>query len=117
MNNHVIERGEVYYADLSPVIGCEQKGVRPVLIVQNNIGNQHSPTTIVVPITGKHDQSNLPTHVQIPHNHEGLSRHSVVLVEQIRTIDRKRLRKKICRIDENVLEKVEEAILISLGLS
>lgn len=117
MQEDSIRRGDVFYADLSPVIGCEQRGVRPVLIIQNDVGNQHSPTTIVVAITGKNDRSNLPTHVPIPQQEASLNKNSVVLVEQIRTIDKQRLRKKICSLNDDVLKKVDEAIKISLALT
>ncbi|MZQ75934.1 MAG: PemK family transcriptional regulator [Peptoclostridium sp.] len=111
-----LKRGDIYYADLSPVIGSEQGGVRPVLIVQNDIGNKYSPTVIVAAITAKIDKAKLPTHVEIKANEYGLVKDSVVLLEQIRTIDKKRLREKIGSFDEKLMLKVDEALQISLGL-
>nr|WP_038602185.1 type II toxin-antitoxin system PemK/MazF family toxin [Peptoclostridium acidaminophilum] len=111
-----LKRGDIYYADLSPVIGSEQGGVRPVLIVQNDIGNKYSPTVIVAAITAKIDKAKLPTHVEIKANEYGLVKNSVVLLEQIRTIDKRRLREKIGSFDEKLMLKVDEALQISLGL-
>ncbi len=112
-----IKRGEVFYADLSPVVGSEQGGVRPVLIVQNNIGNRHSPTVIAAAITSKTGKSQLPTHIPISSNDCGLTRDSVVLLEQLRTIDKKRLREKTGALPDNRLHQVDSALGISLGLS
>lgn len=112
----VIKRGDVFYADLSPVIGSEQGGIRPVLIIQNDIGNKYSPTVIVAAITSQINKAKLPTHVEISGNECGLAKDSVVLLEQIRTIDKKRLREKIGHLDTETLKKVNEALEISLGL-
>lgn len=112
-----IKRGDIYYADLSPVIGSEQGGVRPVLIIQNDIGNKYSPTTIIAPITSKIIKSALPTHIDInPSKQNGLEVVSVILLEQIRTIDKKRFREHIGRLDKKMVEKVDEALKISLQL-
>ncbi|WP_026487447.1 type II toxin-antitoxin system PemK/MazF family toxin [Caldanaerobius polysaccharolyticus] len=112
----VIRRGDVFYADLSPVIGSEQGGVRPVLIIQNDIGNKYSPTVIVAAITSQINKAKLPTHVEITGTDIGLSKDSVILLEQVRTIDKKRLREKIGHLESDVMEKVNEAIQISMGL-
>ncbi|KAB2951837.1 type II toxin-antitoxin system PemK/MazF family toxin [Heliorestis acidaminivorans] len=111
-----IRRGEVYYAELNPVVGSEQGGTRPVLIIQNDIGNQYSPTTIVAAITSQISKAKLPTHVEVPSSRSGLDRDSVVLLEQIRTIDKTRLREKIGLLDEDMMSKVAQALEISLGL-
>lgn len=112
-----IRRGDVFYAQLNPVIGSEQGGVRPVLIVQNDIGNQYSPTTIVAAITSQIMKAKLPTHVEISADKSGLEKDSVILAEQIRTIDKSRLKQKIVSLDEDMMEKVNTAIEISLGLT
>lgn len=112
----VIRRGDVFYADLSPVIGSEQGGVRPVLIIQNDIGNKYSPTVIVAAITSQINKAKLPTHVEITGTDIGLSKDSVILLEQVRTIDKKRLREKIGHLESDIMEKVNEAIQISMGL-
>ncbi|MBM7582545.1 mRNA interferase MazF [Caldicoprobacter guelmensis] len=112
----IVRRGEIYYADLSPVVGSEQGGVRPVLIVQNDIGNKYSPTVIVAAITSQINKAKLPTHVELSASEYGLPKDSVILLEQIRTIDKKRLREKICTLSPEVMEKVNEALQISLGL-
>lgn len=109
-----MRRGDIYYADLTPVIGSEQGGVRPVLIIQNNVGNRFSPTTIVAAITSKKDKTEIPTHVSV--KIEGLSRTSVVLLEQIRTIDRTRLRTYVNSVDNKVLQQIDKALSISIGL-
>lgn len=111
-----IKRGDLYYADLSPVVGSEQGGVRPVLIIQNNIGNKYSPTVIVAAITSQINKAKLPTHIEISANEYGLNKDSVILLEQIRTIDKKRLREKIGYLDENMMVKVDNSLQISLGL-
>jgi mRNA interferase MazF len=111
-----VKRGDVYYADLSPVIGSEQGGVRPVLVIQNDIGNKYSPTIIVAAITSQINKAKLPTHVEIRASEYGLSKDSVVLLEQIRTIDKKRLREKIGRFNDEMMGKVDECLKISLGL-
>ena len=110
-----ISRGDIFYADLSPVVGCEQGGIRPVLILQNDIGNRHSPTTIVCAITGK-PKKPLPTHAAIA-GAGRLSRESFALLEQIRTIDRIRLRERIGRLDAHEMEKIDQALFISVGLA
>ena len=112
----VIKRGDIFYADLSPVIGSEQGGVRPVLIVQNDIGNKYSPTVIVAAITSQINKAKLPTHIEISAQDYGLAKDSVILLEQIRTIDKKRLREKIGHLDDELMEKVNEALNISFGL-
>ena len=112
----IIKRGDIFYADLSPVIGSEQGGVRPVLIVQNDIGNKYSPTVIAAAITSQINKAKLPTHIEISAQEYGLAKDSVILLEQIRTIDKKRLREKIGRLDDELMEKVNEALSISFGL-
>lgn len=109
------KRGEVYYADLSPVVGCEQGGVRPVLIVQNDVGNKYSPTIIVAAITSQINKAKLPTHVEISSQEYGLPKDSVVLLEQIRTIDKQRLRDRVCQLAPEVMERVNESLRVSLG--
>ncbi|MVB11740.1 PemK-like, MazF-like toxin of type II toxin-antitoxin system [Caprobacter fermentans] len=111
-----ISRGDVFYADLMPVIGCEQGGIRPVLIIQNNIGNRYSPTVIVAAITSRMEKISLPTHVPLTGEHIGLRQHSIVMLEQIRTIDRSRLRAYLGRIGGECLRSVDEALGVSLGL-
>ena len=112
----IVKRGDVFFADLSPVVGSEQGGVRPVLIIQNDIGNRFSPTVIVAAITAQIQKAKLPTHVEIDAKSYGFDRDSVILLEQIRTIDKQRLTDKITHLDEEMMEKVHEAIQISLGL-
>lgn len=112
----IVKRGDVYYADLSPVIGSEQGGVRPVLVVQNDIGNKYSPTIIVAAITSQINKAKLPTHIEISSSDYGLPKDSVVLLEQIRTIDKKRLREKIGHFDEDMMNKVDDCLKISIGL-
>lgn len=111
----MIKRGEIYFADLSPVIGSEQGGVRPVLVVQNNVGNKYSPTIIAAAITSQLEKAKLPTHIQLPAEKFGLLKDSVVLLEQIRTLDKKRLKEKIGELPISMMTKVNEALLISLG--
>ena len=111
----MLKRGEIYYADLSPVVGSEQGGLRPVLVVQNDIGNKYSPTVIVVAITSQLDKAKLPTHIELGKNF-GLAKDSVALMEQIRTIDKRRLQEKIGEIDELKMNQINSAIQISLGL-
>ncbi|MGN0519091.1 MAG: type II toxin-antitoxin system PemK/MazF family toxin [Acutalibacteraceae bacterium] len=111
-----IKRGDIYYADLSPVVGSEQGGVRPVLIVQNDVGNRFSPTVIAAAITSQQAKANLPTHIQLGTDTSGLSKNSVVLLEQIRTIDKKRLKEKMGYLDETSMNRVNQAISISFGL-
>ena len=112
----IVRRGDIFYADLSPVIGSEQGGVRPVLVIQNDIGNKYSPTIIIAAITSQINKAKLPTHVEITGQAYGLPKDSVVLLEQIRTIDKKRLREKIGRFDEEMMKYVDDALRISLGL-
>ncbi len=112
----VIKRGDIYYADLSPVIGSEQGGVRPVLVVQNDVGNKYSPTVIAAAITSQINKAKLPTHIEIGALEYGLAKDSVILLEQIRTIDKRRLREKIGHLDEELMEKVNSALEISFGL-
>ena len=112
-----VKRGEIYYADLSPVIGSEQGGVRPVLIVQNDIGNKYSPTVIVSAITSQINKAKLPTHVEISSEEYGLNRDSVVLLEQIRTLDKRRLKEKIGHMTDVDMKKVDKALSISLNLN
>ncbi|MEG2348047.1 MAG: type II toxin-antitoxin system PemK/MazF family toxin [Clostridia bacterium] len=111
----VVKRADVFYADLDPVIGSEQSGIRPVLIVQNDIGNKYSPTVIVIAITSK-DKPVLPTHISIQAKYNGLPKNSVILVEQIRTLDKSRLKEKICTLDNEIMNKVKEAIKISFSI-
>lgn len=112
----IVKRGDIFYADLSPVVGSEQGGVRPVLVVQNDVGNKYSPTVIAAAITSRINKAKLPTHIEIEATEYGLQKDSVVLLEQIRTIDKKRLREKIGRLDEIQMVKVNDAISISFGL-
>ncbi len=112
----IVKRGDIYYADLSPVIGSEQGGVRPVLVVQNDVGNRYSPTVIAAAITSQINKAKLPTHIEIDARDYGLSRDSVVLLEQVRTIDKKRLKEKIGHLDDAMMHKVNDALEISFGL-
>ena len=112
-----IKRGDIYYADLSPVVGSEQGGVRPVLIVQNDIGNRYSPTVIAAAITSRHDKNNLPTHISVDARDCGLAKDSVVLLEQVRTLDKRRLREKMGALTHNDMGKVNEALTVSFGLT
>jgi len=112
----VVKRGDIFYADLSPVVGSEQGGIRPVIIIQNDIGNKYSPTVIVAAITSQINKAKLPTHVEISSEEYGLNKDSVVLLEQIRTLDKKRLKEKIGHMTDYDIQKVEEALLISVGL-
>lgn len=111
-----MKRGDVYYADLRPVIGSEQGGIRPVLIIQNDIGNKHSPTVIVAAITSKMNKAKLPTHIELSCKEYAMDKDSVILLEQLRTIDKKRMKDKICHLDEKIMEKVNEGLKISLDL-
>lgn len=110
-----IKRGELYYADLSPVVGSEQGGVRPVLVVQNDVGNKYSPTIIAAAVTSKINKAKLPTHIELPLGEFGLQKESVILLEQIRTLDKRRLKERIGELPEVTMSKVDRAILISLG--
>ena len=112
----IIKRGDIYYADLSPVVGSEQGGIRPVLIIQNNIGNRHSPTIICAAITSKMNKAKLPTHIEICTNDYNIMKNSVILLEQIRTIDKSRLKEKVCHLDDAILHRVNYALCISLAL-
>ena len=112
----IIKRGDIFYADLRPVVGSEQGGVRPVLIIQNDMGNRHSPTVICAAITSKMNKAKLPTHVEIDANRYQLVKDSVILLEQVRTIDKSRLRERVCHLDNEILEKINKALLISLAL-
>ncbi len=111
-----VRRGDIYYADLSPVVGSEQGGVRPVLIIQNDVGNRFSPTVIAAAITSQHDKANLPTHIEVNAANTGLVRDSVVLLEQVRTLDKHRLKEKMGRLDPGSMDRVNEALSISFGL-
>ena len=111
-----MKRGDVYYADLRPVIGSEQGGIRPVLIVQNDVGNKHSPTVICAAITSKMNKAKLPTHIELSTTYYDMDKDSVVLLEQLRTIDKKRLKDKVCHLDNQIMEKVNKALMVSLEL-
>ncbi len=112
-----MKRGDVFYADLRPVIGSEQGGIRPVLIIQNDVGNRHSPTVICAAITSKMNKAKLPTHIELSSARYEMDKDSVILLEQLRTIDKKRLKDKICHLDYDIMRKVNEALLISLELN
>ena len=112
----MVKRGDIYYADLSPVVGSEQGGMRPVLIVQNDTGNKHSPTVIAAAITSQIGKARLPTHIELEAQSYGLTRNSVILLEQIRTIDKSRLRERMGKLDEPTMNKVDNAIAVSFGL-
>ena len=111
-----IKRGDIFYADLSTVVGSEQGGIRPVLIIQNDVGNRHSPTVICAAITSKMNKAKLPTHVEIRSKDYGIVKDSVILLEQIKTIDKQRLKDYVCRADQKLMNKVDEALHISLML-
>lgn len=113
----MVKRGEMYYADLSPVIGSEQGGIRPVLIIQNDIGNKYSPTIIAAAVTSRLNKARLPTHIELTSETYGLPKDSVVLLEQLRTLDKKRLKDKIGLLDNETMNKVNNALLISLGFN
>lgn len=112
----VIRRGDIYYADLRPVVGSEQGGIRPVLIIQNDIGNKHSPTVICAAITSKMNKAKLPTHIELDSRSCEIVKDSVILLEQLRTIDKRRLREKVCHLDGNLIHQVNRALCISLDL-
>jgi len=112
----LVRRGDIFYADLNPVVGSEQGGIRPVLVVQNDVGNKYSPTVIIAAITSQIDKAKLPTHVELKSTDYGLEKDSVILLEQLRTIDKRRLKEKIAILDQDIMEKVDEALKISLGL-
>jgi mRNA interferase MazF len=111
-----VKRGYIFFADLSPVVGSEQGGVRPVLIIQNDVGNRYSPTVIVAAITSQIDKAKLPTHIEVSAAEYNLDRNSVILLEQIRTIDKQRLQKKVTELDEKIMQRIDESLRISLGL-
>ena len=111
-----VRRGDIYYADLSPVVGSEQGGMRPVLIVQNDVGNKYSPTVIAAAITSKTSKSKLPTHIEVYADKYGLAKDSVILLEQIQTIDKTRLKEKMGHLDDYVMNQVNDAITVSFGL-
>ena len=115
-NHQGIKRGDIYYADLSPVVGSEQGGLRPVLIIQNDVGNKYSPTVIAAAITSQTGTARLPTHINIAGGSVGLSKDSVILLEQVRTIDKVRLKEKVCHLDRDVLERINKALCVSLAL-
>ncbi len=111
-----MRRGDIYYADLRPVIGSEQGGVRPVLIVQNDVGNRHSPTIICAAITSKLNKAKLPTHIELSAGRYDMVKDSVILLEQLRTIDKKRLKDKVCHLDEDIMREVNRGLMVSLEL-
>ncbi len=111
-----VKRGDIFYADLSPVVGSEQGGIRPVLIVQNDVGNRYSPTVIAAAITSQKDKSKLPTHIELASRSCGLSRDSIVLLEQIRTIDKRRLKERMGRLDDLAMTRIDHALEVSFGL-
>ena len=111
-----VKRGDIYYADLSPVVGSEQGGLRPVLIVQNDVGNKYSPTVIAAAITSQIGKNRMPTHIEVLADHFGLAKDSVILLEQIRTIDKQRLKEKMGHLDDSIMKKVNDAIGVSFGL-
>ena len=112
----IVKRGDIYYADLSPVVGSEQGGIRPVLVIQNDIGNKYSPTVIAAAITSQINKAKMPTHIELAAKDYGLNKDSVILLEQIRTFDKRRLREKIGRIDDGLMASVNNALSISFGL-
>ena len=112
-----MKRGDIYYADLRPVIGSEQGGIRPVLIIQNDLGNKHSPTVICAAITSKMNKAKLPTHIELSTDKYDMEKDSVILLEQLRTIDKKRLKDKVCHLDNQIMKKVNYALMISLELN
>ena len=111
-----VERGDIYYADLSPAVGSEQSGLRPVLIIQNDVGNKYSPTVIIAAITSQIQKAKLPTHIELSHSRYNLAKDSVVLLEQIRTLDKLRLRERVGSLDSIAMQKVNVGLLISLGI-
>lgn len=112
----VVKKGDIFFADLSPVIGSEQGGVRPVIVIQNDVGNKYSPTVIVAAITSQINKAKLPTHVEIKAGDHGLNKDSVILLEQLRTVDKRRLKERIGRMEAEAMKKVNEALVISLGI-
>lgn len=116
MNRVQVRRGDIFYADLSPVVGSEQGGIRPVLIIQNDVGNRHSPTIICAAITSRMNKAKLPTHVEIDASKYQIVKNSVILLEQIRTIDKQRLKDMVCHLDKEIMNKVDEALKVSFEL-
>ncbi|WP_237580108.1 type II toxin-antitoxin system PemK/MazF family toxin [Candidatus Enterococcus huntleyi] len=112
----MVKRGDIYFADLSPVVGSEQGGIRPVVIIQNNLGNHFSPTVIIAAITAKMAKPKLPTHVGIKASEDGIDKDSVILLEQIRTIDKSRLKEKVCHLDQRTMSSVDRALRVSIGI-
>ncbi|WP_251860787.1 type II toxin-antitoxin system PemK/MazF family toxin [Clostridium sp. Marseille-Q2269] len=117
MTQQMVKRGDIFYADLSPVVGSEQGGIRPVIVIQNNVGNKYSPTVIIAAITSQINKAKLPTHVEISSEDYGLNKDSVVLLEQIRTLDKRRLKEKIGHMTDEDMKKVDAAILVSVALN
>jgi len=113
----VIKRGDIFYADLRPVVGSEQGGIRPVLIIQNDVGNKHSPTVICAAITSKMNKAKLPTHIELSSKQYDMVKDSVILLEQLRTIDKQRLKDKVCHLDSEIMKRVEHALFVSLDLN
>lgn len=111
-----VRRGDIYYADLRPVVGSEQGGIRPVLIIQNDVGNRHSPTVICAAITSKMNKAKLPTHIELSAGRYDMVKDSVILLEQLRTIDKKRLKDKVCHLDEDIMRQVNRGLMVSLEL-
>ncbi len=116
VNRVQVRRGDIYYADLSPVVGSEQGGIRPVLIIQNDVGNRHSPTVICAAITSRMNKAKLPTHVELDVKKCQIVKNSVILLEQIRTIDKQRLKDMVCHLDKGIMNKVDEALKVSFEL-
>ena len=112
-----MRRGDIYYADLRPVVGSEQGGIRPVLIVQNDVGNRHSPTIICAAITSKMNKAKLPTHIELSAGKYDMVKDSVILLEQLRTIDKQRLKDKVCHMDDDIMQKVNKGLMVSLELT
>lgn len=112
----IVRRGDIYFADLSPVVGSEQGGIRPVLIIQNDIGNKYSPTVICAAITSQMNKAKLPTHIALSSAVYALPKDSVILLEQIRTIDKQRLKEKLCRLDDDTMARISQSLMVSLGL-
>ncbi len=111
-----MRRGDIYYADLRPVVGSEQGGIRPVLIIQNDVGNRHSPTVICAAITSKMNKAKLPTHIELSSGRYDMVKDSVILLEQLRTIDKKRLKDRVCHLDEDIMRQVNRGLMVSLEL-
>lgn len=112
----IVKRGDIYYADLRPVVGSEQGGVRPVLIIQNDVGNKHSPTVICAAITSRMNKAKLPTHIELEASKYGIVKDSVILLEQIRTIDKSRLKEKVCHLEDDIIPRIDRALMLSLSL-